>query len=112
MKKGNNKKTNGEGKVLQAIDELGVSVDKKIDDLAVATKKGFDKVDENFEKVGKRLDRHEKAIETTLSEIRKLHEDNKQTLGVLRSFASDVSAHDHKITNLTVRTEKLEQKVR
>ena len=112
MKKARKPEKNKEGKVLQAIDELGVSVDKKIDDLAVATKKGFDKVDEHFEKVDKRLDRHEKATETILSEIRKLHEDNKQTLSVLRSFASDVSGHDHKIANLTVRTEKLEQKVR
>ena len=48
------------------------------------------------------------VLEMILKELQALHNDHKDTLKTLLSFTGDVSSHDRKINNLTVRVEKIE----
>ena len=57
---------------------------------------------------GEVLGRYEGILELILKEIKALREDYKKTNDTLSGFVSDVSRHDRKINNLTVRVEKLE----
>jgi endonuclease III len=59
----------------------------------------------------KLLDSHTKALETIITEMGNLREDNKYIRSTLSSFVRDVSVHDRKLENLLTRVEKLEEQV-
>jgi len=50
------------------------------------------------------------VLEMILKELKALHEDTKYNKDTLSSFVGDVSVHNRKINNLTMRVEKLEMK--
>ena len=74
--------------------------------------KRFRSIDERFNGIDERLDRHEKVFETILYGIKNLHEDNKYMKSTLTGFVRDISVHGQRIDDLTIRVEKLEQKVK
>ena len=72
--------------------------------------KSFALVNEELASHGKALGTINKVLETILKEMKALHEDNKQIRNTLSGFVGDVTSHDKKIENLTVRVEHLETK--
>lgn len=91
-----------------SVDERFNGVDKRFKDID----ERFRSIDERFNGIDERLDRHEKVFETILHGIRNLHEDNKYMRSTLTGFVRDTSVHGQRIDDLTIRVERLEQKVK
>jgi septal ring factor EnvC (AmiA/AmiB activator) len=75
-----------------------------INDLAIITKDGFDRMDKKF-------NQHDKIFEVMIKELKTIHEDNKYFRENISSLNSDGLSYNRKIDNLTARVEKLESKV-
>ena len=73
-----------------------------INDLAIMTKDGFDRMDEKFAQ-------HDKIFEVMLKEIRTNQEENKYFRQSISSLNMNDLSYDKKIENLTIRVEKLEK---
>ena len=52
---------------------------------------------------------HGQVLQTILKELVAMREDSKYNRNTLLSFVGNISSHDRKINNLTVRVEKLEK---
>ena len=65
----------------------------------------------SFARVEESLKNQNLVSEMMLKELKALHEDNKSIRGTLSGFVGDVSSHDRRIENLTIRVEKLESKI-
>jgi hypothetical protein len=72
-----------------------------INDLAIMTKDGFDRMDEKFAQ-------YDKIFEVMLKEIKTIHEENKYFRQSISGLNFDGLAYDRKIGDLTIRVEKLE----
>ena len=102
-------------------------IEKKIDGLAISTAKGFEGVDEkidnsidlidklaistlnNFERIESKMATKD-VLEVMLKEINAIHGDTKSFRDNISTLYTDHVGYDKKISNLTVRVEKLEVK--
>ncbi len=74
--------------------------------------RSFAKVEESLENINKTLVVQQGVLQTMIKEMKNFREDNKYTRSTLSDFTGDVSSHDRKIDNLTMRVERLESKSR
>lgn len=72
------------------------------------TEKTFEK---HMQSIARSFDRHGKVMQDILKELRQMHEDHKSSRSTLSNFVGDVSLHDRRIENLTMRVERLESKI-
>ncbi len=71
----------------------------------------FSVVEERFEKMENRLDKHEQVLSGILTTLEVVREDSSEIRRSVKDISAFIGTHENKIdNNLTLRVEKLERK--
>jgi len=85
------------------------TTDQKIDDLALAVKRGFDGVDEKFKGIDEKFKSLDQQFKTVFDQLRILGSDMHDVKITLASLLKMVAERDREINSIDLRLRRVEQ---